>query len=182
LSGPSGRFIFAARRIFPPDVSFLHRGHSLIGQLELLAAASVYISVPASALREQDVVHFIDNTSALYGMVKGYSPVPDSLNIIRAFHAANIALRANVWFNYVASKANVADLPSRGSLDEMASCLRKAVPSFSLDEDVVECVIPACPSDLSALWPAVMSQLRPRAASRSRRQSWRQGGRRVKPY
>ena len=53
----------------------------------------------------------MDNSSALYGLVKGYSARPDSLAIIRAFHAANLAIRANVWFNYVASKANVADLP-----------------------------------------------------------------------
>ena len=32
----------------------------------------------------------------------------------RAFHAANLAMQANVWFNYVASKANVADLCPRG--------------------------------------------------------------------
>ena len=68
-------------------------------------------------LDDEDVLHFIDNSSALYGMVKGYSSRPDSMAIIRAFHAANLALRANVYFSYVASKA-CGDAP-KGSDDDM---------------------------------------------------------------
>ena len=78
---------------------------------------------PPELFHEREVLHFIDNTSALYGLAKGYSSQPDSSAIIRAFHVANIRLRANVWFNYVATKANVADLPSRGALDLLFSCL-----------------------------------------------------------
>ena len=118
------------------------------------------------------------------GMTKGYSRVPDSLAIIRAFHAANLALQANVWFNYVATKANVADLPSRGALDEMAACLRTILPSFSLLNDSVEFVIPACPRDLGGLWAAVLRQLpsptRPVEGGSSRR-SRRSGSHRRKP-
>ena len=132
------------------------------------------------------VIHYIDNSSALYGMTKGYSSVPDSLAIIRAFHAANLALRANVWFNYVATKANVADLPSRGALDEMAVCLRKVLPSFSLLDDSVEFVIPACPRDLDGLWAAVLGQLPPpvRPEAPRARRSRRSGShrRRAAPY
>ena len=124
------------------------------------AAAAVYVSFPRGAFDDEDVLHFIDNSSALYGMVKGYSSRPDSVAIIRAFHAANLALRANVYFSYVASKANVADLPSRGALREMEACLRRVSRSFSLD-DRVELVLPACPADLSGLWAAVMAQLPP---------------------
>ena len=186
LASPGGRFVFSSRTVGLVDLTFLDRDHSLIGQLELLAAAAVYVSLPHSAFHEQDVVHYIDNSSALYGMTKGYSSIPDSLAIIRAFHAANLALRANVWFNYVATKANVADLPSRGALDEMASCLRKILPSFSLLDDSVEFVIPACPRDLGGLWAAVLAQLPCRdrhEAPRSRR-SRRSGSRRRKtaPY
>ena len=123
----------------------------------MLAAASPYISLPTSTFADQDVLHFVDNTSALYGMVKGYSRVPDSSAIIRAFQVANIALGANVWFNYVATKANVADLPSRGAMGEMAAALRSVLPSFSLAESERELIIPACPTDAS--WADVMSQL-----------------------
>ena len=186
LAGPGGRFVFSARNVGLSELTFLDREHSLIGQLELLAAAAVYVSLPRAAFYEQDVIHYIDNSSALYGMTKGYSSVPDSLAIIRAFHAANLALRANVWFNYVATKANVADLPSRGALDEMAACLHRVLPSFSLLDDSVEFVIPACPRDLDGLWAAVLGQLPPSVrpeAPRARR-SRRSGShrRRAAPY
>ena len=105
------------------------------------------------------MIHFIDNSSALYGMVKGYSSQPDNLSIIRAFHAANLAMRANVWFSYVASKANVADLPSRGALADMAIRLRRFSPSFSLADSRVDMVLPACPRDVDEVWEAVMLQL-----------------------
>ena len=32
-------------------------------------------------------------------------------------------LEVNVWFNYVASKANIADLPSRYAIEEMAEAI-----------------------------------------------------------
>ena len=79
-------------------------------------------------------------------------------SIIRAFHVTNLVLRANLWFNYVASKANVADLPSREALDEMAECLQAVEPAFTLADRGVELVIPACPRDISLLWEAVLAQ------------------------
>ena len=124
------------------------------------------------ARRRKDVIHYIDNSSALYGMTKGYSSVPDSLAIIRAFHAANLALRANIWFNYVATKANVADLPSRGALDEMAACLRKVLPSFSLLDTLLigfaeDAAIRALRSTGAGHWalPPLRSILSPASAS-----------------
>ena len=124
----------------------------------------------------------MDNSSALYGLVKGYSSRPDSLAIIRAFHAANLAIRANVWFNYVASKANVADLPSRGDLALMADVLRHVSPSFSL-ADGVDLVIPACPRDLDGLWAAVMAQVQPGSGGPMRRaRAGRRRNRRDRPY
>ena len=84
-----------------------------IGQLELAAATTPYYSM-AEYFRGQDVVHWIDNTAALSGLVKGYSAKPDSARIIHAFHALNVPLQANVWFEYVRSAANIADFPSRG--------------------------------------------------------------------
>ena len=118
------------------ELPFLVPKDSLIGQLELLAAASPYVSLPPSTFSDQDVLHFVDNTSALYGMVKGYSRVPDSSAIIRAFQVANIALGANVWFNYVATKANVADLPSRGASSQLFRILHSILPSFSPVRDL----------------------------------------------
>ena len=94
-------------------------------------------------------------------------------------------LCANVWFNYVASKADVADLPSRDALDEMARILRQQVPSFSLDGDRFPLVLPDCPRDIPSLWAAVEAQLPQRSARvpdrrhsrRAGRSRWRAGAR-----
>jgi hypothetical protein len=140
------------------DLPFLSRDDHLIGQLELLAGASVYASYPASDFAGWDVVHYIDNTSALYSLSKGYSAQPDSLLIIRAFLALDLAIGANIWFNYVATKANVADLPSRGAIGEMESCIQEVHPTFRAHGSSVPFVVPAIPSgdaSISALWAAV---------------------------
>ena len=120
------------------------------------------------AFLDYDVIHFIDNTSALYGLVKGYSSTPDHLAIIRAFHLGNLHTRANVWFNYVASKANVADRPSRGAITEMASILSSFIPSFSLTDHRVPFVLPPFAHGVSAIWEAVSGMAAPAGPSRSR--------------
>ena len=103
----------------PPIIlaHFVERA-TYIGQLELLAAVLPYTSLP-ELLRGRRVIHWIDNTSALAGLIKGYSSKPDSAFIIHAFHALNVGLRCRVWFEWVASKANIADLPSRGELADL---------------------------------------------------------------
>ena len=112
----------------------------------------------------------MDNTSALYGLVKGYSRVPMSSSIIAAVHTAALRYDLQLWFNYVASKANIADLPSRGALAEMAALLSRFQPSFSLAEAEVPVVLP----DLGGGWGAVLEAVRSlREQPRSRR-----GGRR----
>ena len=84
-----------------------------IGQCEILAATSVYSSLPA-LFRDRRVVHWIDNTSAISCLLHGYSGKPDSALLVNAFHLYNAGLKADIRFEYVESKANVADLPSRG--------------------------------------------------------------------
>ena len=77
----------------------------------------------------------------------------------------------------------MADLPSRGDLALMADVLRHVSPSFSLDADGVDLVIPACPRDLDGLWAAVMAQVQPGSGGPKRHD--RAGGRRVRrdrPY
>ena len=91
-----------------------------VGQLEVLAAVAAYTS-RSEQLRDRDVIHFIDNTGAIFGIAKGYSADLDSARLISVFHTLNAALGANVWFEYVASAANIADLPSRGELDLLLS-------------------------------------------------------------
>ena len=67
-----------------------------------------------AVLAGRDVVHWIDNTSAKAALVHGYSGALDSSRLVHALHAYNLGLRARPWFEYVRSKANPADEPSRG--------------------------------------------------------------------
>eukprot|EP00966_Prymnesium_polylepis_P044966 1041778-Prymnesium_polylepis.1 len=47
------------------------------------------------------VIHFIDNTSAIAAMAKGYSNMPDSARLVHTFHASQAGARCDVWFEYV---------------------------------------------------------------------------------
>ena len=118
----------------PEDVmARLMRRKQYIGQLELLAAIGVYYSIPE--LRGRRVVHWIDNTSAIAALIKGYSGSPDSVCILHAFAAFSLALEISSWFLWVPSKANIADEPSRGEfalLRELGSTERPFVsPPFA---------------------------------------------------
>jgi hypothetical protein len=90
-----------------------------IGQLEALAAACVLETLPTERMRGRPTMFWIDNLSAKYGLQKGYSKVDDSGRIINAFKVRQAFLRMRVWFEYVPSAQNIADLPSRGALDQM---------------------------------------------------------------
>ena len=74
------------------------------------------------------MIHFIDNVGAYSGLGKGYSPDMDSARMISVFHTMNAALRSNVWFEYVPSKANISDLPSRNEFELLHSSEYKAQP------------------------------------------------------
>ena len=82
-----------------------------IGQLEILAAVAVYFSMPE--LRGRRVLHWIDNTGAVAALTKGYARAPDSVRIVHVFKAYCLGAGASIWFQWVPSKANIADLPSR---------------------------------------------------------------------
>ena len=60
------------------------------------------------------VMHFIDNTVAQSALVHGYARTDDLADISNGFHLMAAGLRTAAYFDYVPSKANIADLPSRG--------------------------------------------------------------------
>ena len=87
-----------------------------IGQLELLAAVVAYTTF-ADELRGEHVIHWIDNESAVYSLVKGYSRAPDSARVVNLFHGCVAQLEVTPWIEYVQSDDNIADLPSRGEFE-----------------------------------------------------------------
>ena len=84
-----------------------------ITQLEVLAALVVYMSVP-SWLAGRRVLHFIDNQGALSNLISCSSKDLDCAWMVHDFAIRAARLSCGVWFDYVRSKANLADLPSRG--------------------------------------------------------------------
>ena len=72
----------------PDDLSdALVRRKQQIGQVEIIGAIAPYLSLPMDQLAGADIIHFIDNTSALAALTKGYSGVPDSARLVHTFHA-----------------------------------------------------------------------------------------------
>ena len=94
-----------------------------IGQLEILAAVCVYYSAP-EWFEDRDVIHWIDNSSAIMALIKGYSGMPDSARLVHAFYLLMYRLRTRVWFEHVVSDANVSDMPSRGDTSYLVNELR----------------------------------------------------------
>ena len=110
---PRGRWKFAAYEPPPGDYSHWRERSQYIGQLELLAAVTVYYSL-ADDLRDKRVVHFIDNSGAFACLIKDYSSDRDSAALVHTFWALAVGLNVDVWFVFVYSEANIADWPSRG--------------------------------------------------------------------
>ena len=136
--GVRERWVYGYARV-PDDIMerFCQRVQ-YIGQLEILAAIAVYYSVPE--LYERQAVHWIDNTGAVAALVKGYARAPDSVRMVHAFAAFMLGRAMSVWFEYVPSKANIADLPSRFEftlLRELGAEEREFIfpPFASWDED-----------------------------------------------
>ena len=90
-----------------------------IAELETLAAVAAYSTYP-QVFKGRKVNHFIDNTVALSALVNGYSGKPNLAKAVNTFHLQLVGLRTAAYLDYVPSKANIADLPSR----EMFSALR----------------------------------------------------------
>ena len=110
----SGEFLHSSSDIPQHILDMFVRNKQKIGQCEILAANVPYYSLP-DLFRGRQVIHWIDNTSAISCLIHGYSGRPDSALLVNAFNMFNAGLRCRIHYEYVESKANVADLPSRGS-------------------------------------------------------------------
>ena len=95
---------------------------TFILQAEIIAAITAYTSLP-HILAGRPVIHFIDNTGALSLLIHGYSSRPDCARLVNSFHLLQAIMRSNVWFEWVPSAANIADLPSRGAYNEFYGIL-----------------------------------------------------------
>ena len=85
-----------------------------ISQFEMVAALVPFLSLPREWLRGYPVELWIDNSPAIFSLLKGYSGVADMARIINMFNfsVAKCEL-ASLWIDYVPSESNPADEPSR---------------------------------------------------------------------
>ena len=67
---------------------------------------------------------FCKDTVALSALVHGYAGKPNLAKPVNIFYLQLVRLRASAYFDYVPSKANIADLPSRGAFASTRSELR----------------------------------------------------------
>lgn len=112
-----------------------------IGQLELAWADSPMRTLP-EVFRGRYAIHFVDNTSAIAGLVKGYSGKLDSAMIVMSASTISIQLHCVNWYAYVNTKANIADFPSRFEMLELLNALRR----LGIDGDVRFVSSPVLPS------------------------------------
>lgn len=111
---PREREFIVQERDIPLELLELAFGdrETYIGQAEELAAATVYWTHP-EIFRDTCPIHFIDNQGTLGILTRGASHHAPMGRLAHRVAAQLFRLRARVWFEYVASHANIADLPSR---------------------------------------------------------------------
>mgnify|MGYP002629635561 FL=1 len=129
-----------------------------IAELELLAAIAVYTTYP-SLFAGRKVNHFIDNTVALSALVHGYSGKPDLAKGVNIFFLQMVSLRASIYLDWVPSKANIADLPSRGEFAALQAELRGLAGAEAPPDPLVSPSLASWRAPLAS-WAAV----RPEAA------------------
>ena len=128
----------------------LVRRRQQIGQIEIIGAMCAYLSLPPSWFCGQEVIHWIDNTSACATMCKGYSGVPDSARLVHAFHAFCLGSQVRVWFEYVPTDANPGDEPSRRA--GLAACV------WQRDDGITSLPVPVVFPDAGSLHVAAAWQ------------------------
>ena len=106
---PRGDKLFTLARVDASVVSTWVAKRQHIGQVELFATL-LALSTFSEYLREQSVLHFIDNNSALAALFKGYY----SSQLVGRYWLLIAELRARPWLEWVDSGSNVSDPPSRG--------------------------------------------------------------------
>jgi hypothetical protein len=105
----------------PPDIVerlAQHSGAQVIGQIEL---APIWIAKRLwhEFIADSRAIHFVDNNSAKFAMIRGYSSVCSSGRLVDACWGLDAELGTASWYSRVPSPSNVSDAPSRLQYDEL---------------------------------------------------------------
>ena len=91
---------------------------SSMHQTQVIGQAEIFPAILArwtwsEELANQRIIFFIDNDSARLALIKAYSPVLPSLNLIMHGLRWDQSNSASVWYSRVPTFSNIADGPSR---------------------------------------------------------------------
>lgn len=86
-----------------------------------------------SLLFKAQFIHFVDNISAASNLIKGFGPIIDSALLVSCYWVAMSQLQAEPYIDYVESKSNLADGPSRLDCSLLAALQSRAVSPNSID-------------------------------------------------
>ena len=92
--------------------------------------------VLTSITQHREIIHFIDNTGAISSLLHGTSRKPDNPLLVNVFHMFNAGLQARPFWQYVASAANIADMPSRNDFELLMSLNSTYMPTIIPPTDV----------------------------------------------
>lgn len=85
---------------------------TLINLFETVAFLAAVLTL-GERLRNRQIIAFIDNVSCLSWCVHGTVNNPEAARLTHAIHLRLASLSAEVFYEYVPSAANIADIPSR---------------------------------------------------------------------
>ena len=87
-----------------------------------------------SLLKGRQVLWFCDNEAARSAVVRSYSPLLDSMQIVRQCAFEDVAAQTTNWYARVPSKSNLADAASRLDFRCYASLgFTKVTPLYAHD-------------------------------------------------
>ena len=84
----------------------------IINQLELLTILCAVLTF-GDLLKDRRVWFWCDNTAALSGAIHGYAQAPHLAQLSNELHLLFTNLQISAWFEWVPTKCNIADIPSR---------------------------------------------------------------------
>ena len=101
-------------------------------------------------LRGHTIVSFVDNMGVIHAVVNGASKAIDLAAFVQALHGRIVHLQVTVWWDYVASKSNIADGGSRDG----ATCEMSRKAGISLREVSLPFLPQSFPYTPSQEWSA----------------------------
>ena len=132
---PEDEVVYLQGRVPRKSVRELKQRKTQIVAFELLAALVALVSLCPEKLRGCRVINFIDNVAALACVVRGFSREPDLADIAGRLWFEALALEISYRADFVPSKCNLADGPSRDDRTLMRAlgareCVEWSFPVF----------------------------------------------------